>query len=191
MSTIWITADNHFGHRRIIEYCARPFGSVDEMDAEMIGRWNDAVRPDDLVLHLGDFALTSLERIRELMVQLHGRKIIVLGNHDRSATAMRRLGFDEAYGEYLLEGIRCVHDPGGARPGELTLCGHVHDRWAELLRPDGALLINVGVDAREFRPVPLEDLTGVPIAMEQFWSLGGAPIGLRCASRHTLRPQGA
>ncbi len=158
MSAIWVTADHHFSHARITEYCARPFSSVEEMDAELIRRWNEAVRPDDMVVHLGDFAVASAERIRELVAQLNGRKVIVLGNHDRSATAMRRLGFEEAYREYEVRDIRCVHEPEDARPGEVTLCGHVHDRWAELHRTDGALLINVGVDVRAFRPVPLDDL---------------------------------
>ena len=70
MSTIWVTADHHLSRARIIEYCARPFSSVEEMDAELIRRWNEAVRPDDLVVHLGDFAVASTERIRELVAQL-------------------------------------------------------------------------------------------------------------------------
>ncbi len=165
MSTVWVTADHHFSHARIIEYCARPFSSVEEMDAELIRRWNEAVRPDDLVVHLGDFALASVERIQELVAQLNGHKVIVLGNHDRSVTAMRRLGFDEAYREYEVRGIPCVHDPEHARPGEITLCGHVHNRWGELRRTDGALLINVGVDVRSFRPVSLEDSLRPPSSM--------------------------
>lgn len=128
------------------------------MDAELIRRWNEAVRPDDLVVHLGAFALASAGRIPELVAQLNGHKVIVVGNDDRSATAMRRLGFNEAYREYEVRGIRCVHDPEDARPGEVVLCGHIHNRWGELRRTDGALLKNVGVDVRDFRPVPLEDI---------------------------------
>lgn len=32
------------------------------MDAELIRRWNEAVRPYDLVVHLGDFALASVSQ---------------------------------------------------------------------------------------------------------------------------------
>lgn len=41
----FITSDTHFGHARIIELASRPFASVEEMDAELIRRWN---RPLDL-----------------------------------------------------------------------------------------------------------------------------------------------
>lgn len=75
---------------------------------------------------------------------------------------MRVLGFVEAYREYEVRGIRCVHDPEDARHGDVMLCGHVHNRWDEPHRTDGALLINVGVDVRGFRPMPLEDIFRPP-----------------------------
>lgn len=165
--SVYVTADHHFSHHNILRYCRRPFSSVEEMDAEMIERWNAAVSPGDLVVHLGDFALASRARITDLVDALNGRKVLLLGNHDRSATAMRSCGFDEVHkGCYEVEGLRCVHDPSEAdaraSPGETTLCGHVHDLWAESTRPDGARLINVGVDVRGFRPVALHDI--LPLA---------------------------
>lgn len=164
----YLTADHHFSHAKIIRYCRRPFRDVEEMDAEMVRRWNAIVGEDDLVVHLGDFALARRERMVELVDALNGYKVLLLGNHDRSATAMRACGFDEVFkGEYEVEGLRCVHDPGEAdarlRPGETTLCGHVHGAWRELLREvDGARLINVGVDVRGFAPVSLAEI--LPLA---------------------------
>lgn len=38
----FVTSDTHFSHARIIELADRPFTSVDEMDTELIRRWNDA-----------------------------------------------------------------------------------------------------------------------------------------------------
>ncbi len=155
--TTFVSADHHFGHRNIIRYCARPFESVEEMYTEMARRWNAVVSPDDLVVHLGDFALASRARIEELVESLNGSKVLVLGNHDRSKTAMLACGFDEAVkGEYVLDGIRCVHDPKDARPGKTTLCGHVHDLWRHLDHEDGTRLVNVGVDVRNFAPVRFE-----------------------------------
>lgn len=54
MGKIYFTSDNHFGHERVIGFDNRPFASVEEMDAEMIRRWNAKVGKGDLVYFLGD-----------------------------------------------------------------------------------------------------------------------------------------
>ncbi|QAY60470.1 hypothetical protein ET475_11055 [Microbacterium protaetiae] len=56
----FVTSDTHFGHARIIELAGRPFSAVEEMDAEMVRRWNDVVSADAVVLHLGDLALDTI-----------------------------------------------------------------------------------------------------------------------------------
>jgi calcineurin-like phosphoesterase family protein len=79
------TADRHFGHAAIVRYCGRPFTGVGEMDRAMVDSWNAAVRPEDVVHHLGDFALGPAARIEELLAVLSGYKVLFLGYHDRSA----------------------------------------------------------------------------------------------------------
>ena len=51
---VFFTGDLHFGHENIIKLDSRPFKSVEEMDAELIHRWNNKVAPGDLVYVLGD-----------------------------------------------------------------------------------------------------------------------------------------
>lgn len=81
---IFFTSDHHFGHGYIIQACERPFASVDEMDAEMISRWNSVVGPTDRVFHLGDFAMkTHPRRLREIFDSLNGIKSLIPGNHDK------------------------------------------------------------------------------------------------------------
>ena len=53
----FVTSDQHFSHARISELAERPFATVEEMNAELVRRWNEVVRADDTVLHLGDLAL--------------------------------------------------------------------------------------------------------------------------------------
>ena len=48
-------ADTHFGHERVIEFDKRPFSSLEEMEEEMIRRWNAVVERGDTVYILGDF----------------------------------------------------------------------------------------------------------------------------------------
>ena len=80
---IFFTAYHHFGHENIIKYCNRPFASVEEMDAEMIRRWNEVVSHDDTVYHLGDFTLGRYAQ--KYFEQLHGEVRILRydWHHDR------------------------------------------------------------------------------------------------------------
>jgi len=63
--TFFFTADEHYGHTNIIRYCDRPFGSVEEMDTEIIERHNKFVGSQDVVIHAGDFTLAKkpIERL--------------------------------------------------------------------------------------------------------------------------------
>lgn len=108
-------ADTHFGHKNIIRYENRPFQSVEEMDTELIKRWNQIVSTDDTVYHLGDFALTTSSRIAEIVPQLNGHKILIKGNHDRNHSSdwWRSVGFCEA-SDYpiILDDFICLgHEP--------------------------------------------------------------------------------
>ena len=82
--TIWFTSDLHFGHRNIIEYCNRPWNTVEEMDEALIHNWNSVVGKNDIVFDLGDFAFASNQRWRELISRLNGKHYLILGNHDVS-----------------------------------------------------------------------------------------------------------
>jgi calcineurin-like phosphoesterase family protein len=88
----FVTSDQHFSHARISELADRPFATVEEMNAELVRRWNEVVGPDDIVLHLGDLALGPIEESVGLTEHLNGRRFLVPGNHDRvsPATQSRR-----------------------------------------------------------------------------------------------------
>ena len=51
----WYTSDTHFNHFNIIQYCDRPFHTLDEMHKVLIGNWNSLVSKEDTVYFLGDF----------------------------------------------------------------------------------------------------------------------------------------
>jgi len=83
---IFVTGDQHFSHKKIIEYSSRPFISIEEHDEELIASWNKAVSKNDTVYHLGDFTLGDKKKARSFFDQLNGI-IKVLGNswhHDKS-----------------------------------------------------------------------------------------------------------
>ena len=77
----WYTADRHFGHKRIIEFCRRPFASVAEMNAKIIGNFQSCVRPDDDLWIIGDFAFSESESGSQFESWFHGllgRKHLIL-----------------------------------------------------------------------------------------------------------------
>ena len=53
--SVFFLADTHFGDGNILRYENRPFATVEEMDRELIRRWNEKVGAGDTVFHLGDF----------------------------------------------------------------------------------------------------------------------------------------
>lgn len=90
--TTFFTSDTHFGHARIIELSNRPFKDVTHMNETIVKNWNDVVSPDDTVFHLGDVALGPIRESLEYIRRLNGRKIMVIGNHDRNFSEAKRSG---------------------------------------------------------------------------------------------------
>lgn len=84
MQKIFFTSDLHFGHENAIRFDHRPFKTVEEMDAELIRRWNAKVGKGDLVYVLGDMIWKTSKGIAaDLIKSLNGQIILIKGNHDR------------------------------------------------------------------------------------------------------------
>ena len=71
------------------------------MNEEILRRWNEKITENDTVYIVGDFALGKQEPTAEWVSRANGKKILILGNHDRSPRKMKELGFDEVH--YHLE----------------------------------------------------------------------------------------
>lgn len=82
---VLITSDLHFGHKKILEFApkTRPFASIDEMDEALIKEWNEKVGEYDYIIILGDFSFYGEQKTKEILARLNGKKIFVLGNHDK------------------------------------------------------------------------------------------------------------
>jgi len=149
---IFVTSDTHFNHRNIIEYTGRPFKTVEEMNEEIINKWNDKVRKDDLVIHLGDFALGNEEEIKNIKNRLNGTIILLKGNHDHKA--IRKAGFLIIKGSLEIEDLVFSHSP---LPKEeipkrfANIHGHIHEK-------ESLGGINVSVEKTNYDPLELEEL---------------------------------
>ena len=126
---LWIVSDTHFCHRRILIYesANRPFKDRNEA---MIQRWNEKVRENDLVLHLGDFSFGNKSRIKNIVARLNGRIWLLMGNHDREQHYdWQELGFNRTFKHpFLLDGkFVFSHEPLDVIPdGLINIYGHVH-----------------------------------------------------------------
>lgn len=174
----WFTSDTHFYHRNVIQYCKRPYSSVEEMHAALIANWNELVKPEDRIWVLGDFSFSNVQKTKAILDQLNGYKILVPGNHDKARNQMLNAGFNEVTGvqhEYDLLGekVTLCHYPFAPKPGDklpedgirylerrpedkgqILLHGHVHEHW--LMR--GGREFNVGVDVHNMKPISAEQI---------------------------------
>lgn len=168
---IYFTSDTHFGHTNIIKYCGRPFGSLLEMDREMIDNINKTVQPDDTLYHLGDFSLGKPENVYSYLQQINCRNIHwVKGNHDRLHTMeeSRNRGLIlRHYKNHFLDYKDCrfllTHKPEGSWPliqalsNYYHLHGHIHSVSISQENLKNGMM-DVGVDNWGFRPISIEEI---------------------------------
>ena len=154
----WVISDTHFYHSKILGYCQRPFETVEEMNEVLIKNWNSVINEDDIVYVLGDFCFGNKEMLREIVSQLKGRKILILGNHDRlTKGAYLDVGFETVTknpmivdGDFILS-----HHPLQGDLGRFyNIHGHKHKLPSEAqFSPKH---FDIGVDDHNFFPHNLD-----------------------------------
>lgn len=184
MSTVWFTSDTHFDHPKVAEL--RGFGPSTAMhDATIMQRWNDTVRPDDQVWHLGDVTMGvgRSDYALHLVRKLHGHIHLITGNHDpvwpghRQAHRHQRewlgaFASIQAFARRKIAGQQVLLSHFPYRGDHTTtdrhtqfrlrdeglwlLHGHVHDAW----QVDGRQ-INVGVDQWGLAPVSIDTIAHI------------------------------
>ena len=167
---IFFTSDTHFCHKNIIEFCKRPFETVEEMNKAMVENWNKTVGPTDIVYHLGDFCFAGSAEWHYLLGKLNGRIHLVLGNHDEkniregylqhleSVSYQQRL-FIEGYNVYLNHYPYMCYP--GYKPYTCQLFGHIHSSPYKFDGMDAQIAkeglkpsqYDVGVDWNNFTPI--------------------------------------
>ena len=85
----------------------RGFETVEEMNEYMINQWNSVVQKRDEVVILGDFIMSKdVKRAKEIILRLHGKKFMVLGNHDH---VIRKTAFDRTLFQKMADYME-LHD---------------------------------------------------------------------------------
>lgn len=129
MKTTWLISDTHFNHDNIATYCDRPKDFTDLI----IKRWNEVVKGDDLVIHLGDVAIGNRRSVKSILAVLPGRKVLVLGNHDRQHGPDWWMDQGFAFACQAMKYRNCwlTHEPSTSLADgcELNIHGHLHNIW--------------------------------------------------------------
>ena len=172
----YFTADLHFGHQAIIDYCNRPFGDVSEMNQSLIKNWNSRVTNDDHVYIVGDLFYggrdaAGIDEAIATVKKLNGILHLVAGNHDFPYLKNMEYHYLFAdvdqirYLKHAGEHIFLCHYPlaewSGYYRGSWHIYGHVHNdkentAYHYMKTLDKAL--NAGVDICEYMPVTFEEL---------------------------------
>lgn len=166
-------------HKRVIQYSSRPWDTLEQMHEGLIKNWNARVGKEDRVFVLGDFSFGSKPQIRELVPRLHGKKILIKGNHDmRNGVFYVEAGFasvshfpifytDESRG--ITQRFILSHEPVFPAVGDLiNIHGHLHNG----VNPDfyAPQHYCVSVEQTDYRPITLPDILARIAKRNSSWS---------------------
>ena len=179
MPSVFLVRDTHFGHTGVCRFLRddgsklRPWDDPNEMDEDMVRRWNDRVGPKDKVYHLGDVVINrkALGTLR----RLNGDKVLIRGNHDIFRDDEYREYFRELRAYHVMNGMILshipVHSDSLGRFG-VNIHGHLHANRVRKPRgvdaKTGEILYSDEIDPRyhnvsveqlpDFAPILFEDV---------------------------------
>lgn len=173
MPSVFLVSDTHFGHAGVCRFThnddgvtkIRPWTDPNEMDEDMVKYWNDTVRPNDKVYHLGDVVINR--KSLSILSRLNGEKVLIKGNHDIFKITDYLPYFKDirAYhkmSDYILSHIP-MHPDSLARWCGGNFHGHLHsnrvmriDIFSDEISIDPRYF-NVSVEQINFRPILFEE----------------------------------
>ena len=163
----WFTADSHFSHTNIIKYSNRPYNSIEQMDNDIIDRWNKKLKPGDRLFILGDFCgqRRRPEILKSYLERIHLNKdgiFLIKGNHDdkqHSPKAFKHVYDIYEYKHTNKQIIVLFHYAmkvwNRCHYGSWSLFGHSH---GNLLDDPNLRSIDVGVDPNGFELLSFDDV---------------------------------
>lgn len=161
-------SDMHFFDKKIILSANRPYRNLKEMHTDIISKWNSKVSKKDTVYILGDVSSTdnlyeTMDLVR-ILKRLNGKKVLIVGNHDRKI--LNNYRFRNCFikiEEYLriFDGKHKVilfhfpmEDWESSKKGSIHLHGHIHTEEISCIKNR----FHVGCDTQGFIPLTLKDI---------------------------------
>lgn len=165
MPAIFLVSDTHFGHAGVCRFLRddgtklRPWDNPEDMDEEMIKRWNETVRPKDKVYHLGDVVINR--KALKTLNRLNGEKVLIKGNHDIFKLEEYTEYFKDVRGYHVLNGMILshipIHEESLARFGT-NIHGHLHYNRVKKNEVIDPRYHCVCVEHTDYRPILFEDV---------------------------------
>ena len=116
MPSVFLVSDTHFGHTGVCRFTRndgvtklRPWDSAEEMDEAMVKAWNERVKPNDKVYHLGDVVINR--KALPILNRLNGDKVLIRGNHDIFKDEDYTPYFRSLRGYHVMNGMILSHIP--------------------------------------------------------------------------------
>jgi len=133
------------------------------MNETLIRNWNERIKTEDVVFHLGDFCFKDrtnkegyLTKAIDWEKKLNGKIILIKGNHDNNNSVKSIITNLEIYFEGRKKFL--THKPKNTNLlYSLNLVGHIHEK-ATFGKICNALWINVGVDVWGFKPINIQEI---------------------------------
>jgi calcineurin-like phosphoesterase family protein len=147
---LYFTADLHFNHRNIIDFCGRPFSEVAEMNAAIVDGINRKVGKTDELYIVGDFGLhVKADDVKDLLGKITCRSVrLVFGNHDDSKHgSLFQHSYDMVKVNWNKQSFLLCHYPLRSWRAAYQLHGHEHGRMKHLVGQ-----LDIGVDGPYLEP---------------------------------------
>lgn len=165
MPAVFLVSDTHFGHHGVCKFTKedgsklRPWTDPDEMDEEMVKRWNETVRPNDKVYHLGDVVINR--KALKTLSRLNGDKVLIKGNHDIFRMEDYTPYFRDIRGYHVMNNMILSHIPvHPTSKGRFAANIHGHLHYHKVMTTDGNSVDPwyhcVCVEQTDFKPILFE-----------------------------------
>ncbi len=186
---VFFVSDTHYHHLNICSGTSkwkdgktRDFSDINKMNDCIINNINNIVQQDDILIHLGDVAFTSCDKVREFMNRLICKNVyLIYGNHDERIIDNKEdlQSLFKWFGYYMeldivfyrkklndkKRSIKLIlhHFPLASwnfiKDGIIHLHGHLHSLKEHKLHQGKSM--DIGIDGNDLKPYSLEEILDI------------------------------
>lgn len=182
-SPFFVISDTHFDHKNIIEYCNRPFSTLEQMNHTILSNWNSIITNNETVFFLGDMSCGKKHRpINYWLAQLNGTIHFIIGpSHDDPRPPD---SYDSVIVNYKNRDFLLVHNPHDhdripKEWSEWIIHGHKHNNSPgkyPFINGENKT-INVSVELTGYKPVNIDQILALDLdTIQRMQTIESQPI---------------